>query len=159
MTTSNTTPCINCGHNISRNAQSCPKCKNACFDCLLCKRPIKNQDLYRYTMFRGKSYHKDCIRKYFQIPQSIRCPDCNIVLAETNLQTQLFDFSVHSPSSTCPNCGCPDPLKKVNHDCPVCGLIICSSFQKVGHHRSHFWDGATTIKPMDLHEFCAKGLL
>jgi hypothetical protein len=156
MAESSTAPCVNCGHSISKVAKKCPKCDEERLDCLLCGRLIKVQDLYRNQIRNYYTFHKDCLSRHFHIPRSVRCPDCNLLLAETDLQTHLLDLTANYFSSSCPNCGSPQPLKALGHDCFACNLPIFLAFQKEAHHPDYnYCDDHGYGGPEHFHEFCA----
>ncbi len=158
MTNTGTTPCVNCGHFISKNAQKCPKCSGECVSCLLCKQPIKTKEVYRpHGRNDGYAFHKNCLGFHFLIPPSVACPDCGVELSSTKLQGSLLKAT----DISCPDCGSPDPLggRRVTCSCYACGCPVFTAFQtaRKSYNHSSYYENCpsgpvTNYHPF--HDFC-----
>jgi Zn finger protein HypA/HybF involved in hydrogenase expression len=144
------TPCKDCGHQISVDAVTCPKCGSSeprvkeliLPDCVVCKQPVAgvngdsstwgaepetppvNFDPTGGLKTRGGFWiHARCAHRLMALNRPSRCSDCG---------TELPAFDLYPYSNTvadayykricCPNCGKPDALE-FNSFC-FCGLPI-----------------------------------
>lgn len=110
------THCIECNHQISESAQSCPACSTTApfgVVCELCRRRLRQSQAMRcWRTIVPKSgghqdfVHKDCVDRYFTVPADLACPDCGFRLAAIDADISPSTlWSSYNKEVTCPRCG------------------------------------------------------
>ena len=125
------TPCIDCGHRVSRSAFNCPKCKSPKphgVDCLVClddrgarvstKKGHQHPHSAR-SSYGPYYYHPDCVKRVLTIPTEVLCPECGVTLFASWNWEELCESGYES----CKNCGAPDVLGHKG-SCLKCHLPI-----------------------------------
>jgi len=106
------TPCIDCGHQISKLAIDCPKCQSSKphgVHCLICQDDggialsIKKAHRHPHDQSNWgyRYYHPECVKKVLAIPINISCPECAIQLSQSWSWEELCERGYVS----CKNCG------------------------------------------------------
>ena len=120
---SNTQPCFECGHSISKDAKECPNCR--CrhlrgIRCGLCRKrmrvggalneagkPYSSSDYVREGSHKTglyHAYHPDCYRSLVPDPVRISCPDCgNAIRLEGKRRGRYSDVGVCTSLPTTPH--------------------------------------------------------
>ncbi len=133
--------CLECGHEISRNADLCPKCKTRHYMCFFCKKSILPDE--KDFILSGRYVHESCFSPYFKLSNNVVCQTCSKPLNNKSFELELV-ISI-SPCS-CPHCAEPLPFGEHN-SCIICHRQIIPAI-----HRSVKKDS------YDFHDFCFKVL-
>lgn len=125
-------PCIDCGHQVSANAQTCPKCGSFYFlgvDCFVCSRDggprvsIKKAHRHPHHFRQGHDnpqyYHIECVQRIVTIPDGTLCPECR-----TSLSQSLNWEDLCGDRISCKNCGAPVLTSPKVGSCKRCNLPI-----------------------------------
>lgn len=144
--------CIECNHQISDAARSCPVCSTteplgtACELCyrrmrrsegVTCKREHYSDGVVSVEYVA----HKDCVDHHFTIPATFGCPDCGLRLGE--IGTDITPLTLWSAWKhiNCPGCGATDLLVSTERRLQRCPQLGCFApfyvFQIVPLGRGH----------------------
>lgn len=148
------TPCIDCGHRVSRSALECPKCNSPephGVDCLVCQdvggsrlsiKQVHEHPHRRHSSDRPYYYHPDCVRRVLAIATDVFCPECSTTLSQCWKWEELCENGVES----CKNCGVRNVFGRKG-SCAKCRLPILvfhrtetarQAFSLVEYHESCF---------------------
>jgi len=133
--------CPNCGHSISDNAYTCPKCNNNVVRCRICDGLVAQQDLI-YKSY-AREYHRKCMHVVECFDLHYKCPICGFDLGSSSSQ------EVSSPHYHCPNCG--DGRVISVKCCGKCDLPIFCDMQR---HRERHYKEDGLKKVAYFHELC-----
>lgn len=146
------TPCIDCAHQISRSASSCPKCNSSHphgVYCLFCKdvggSPLSDKKAHKHPHHKSDwgftYYHPGCVEKLLAIPNGLSCLECSVSLSSDWTWQDLCD----NGHVSCKNCGVRNVFYQKGN-CSRCALPL------LGFHR--MVDTGSVYSSTKYHEYC-----